>query len=395
MDKVWLSIVGIGEDGISGLSAASRDALQQASVVFGSARQLQLAGVQERGCVWPIPFSVQPVLQRKGQPVVVLASGNPFWNGVGSMLSAALNPDEWQSFSCPSSFSLAAARQGWPLESTTCLGLHAAPFERLLPALSRGARIICLLRNGSAPAQLAQWLSGRGFGQSTLTVMEALGGPRERIRTTRADQFDVYDIGALVLVALEVEGAQGLPSSAGLPNELFSHDGQISRSTVRALTLSALAPRPGELLWDIGTGSGSVSVEWCLAAARTQAIAMDIRRDRLQNVKSNAAGFGLQDRIRLIEAAAPDGLQDLQSPDAVFVGGGAHEHLLEVLWNRLPEGARLVANAVTLETETLLFQWHKRVGGKLLRIDLAEAAPLGKARGWQCSRPVVQWSASR
>ncbi|ASJ71888.1 Precorrin-6Y C(5,15)-methyltransferase (decarboxylating) [Granulosicoccus antarcticus IMCC3135] len=390
-----MTIVGIGEDGISGLSAASRDALKQASQVFGSPRHLQLAEAEDRGCVWPLPFSIQAVLEQRGRPVVVLASGNPFWNGVGSLLSAALPDDEWQSCSSPSSYSLAAARQGWAMESITCLGLHAAPFERLLPVLSRGARIVCLLRDGSAPAQLARWLAEQGFGRSRLSVMEALGGPQERIRTGYADEFKVSDIGALVLVAIEVDGGRGLPRSAGLANELFSHDGQITRSAVRALTLSALAPRCGEMLWDIGTGSGSVSVEWCLTADRTQAIAMDVRSDRLQNAEKNCAAFGLQHRIRIIAATAPDGLTELPLPDAVFVGGGASEHMLDALWKLLPEGTRLVANAVTLETEILLAQWHERVGGRLIRIDLAEAGPLGAGRGWQCARPIVQWSVCR
>lgn len=390
-----MTIIGIGEDGITGLSAASRDSLNEASQIFGSTRQLQLVDAGDRGRIWPQPFSIQVVLEQRGAAVVVLASGNPFWNGVGSLLSAALPRDEWQSGSSPSSYSLGAARQGWALESTICLGLHAAPFERLLPQLSKGARILCLVRDGSVPVLLAQWLTKNGFGRSRLSVMEALGGPAERVRETYADDFNVADIGSLVLLAIEVDGARGLPRSAGLPNELFAHDGQITRSSVRALTICALAPRTDELLWDIGTGSGSVSVEWCLAAARTRAIALDSRSDRLLNVVSNAARFGLQHRIRTVEAKAIDAVHELPLPDAVFIGGGADEKLLQLVWDLLPAGTRLVANAVTLETQSLLSQWHERVGGRLLRIDLAEAGSLGQGRSWQCGRPVEQWSVCR
>lgn len=395
MDKPWLSILGIGENGIAGLCDAARDSLQRASVIFGSPRHLQLADAKTRGCPWPIPFCIQSVLEHRGKSVVVLASGDPFWNGAGTLLAKQLPREEWQSFATPSSYALAAATQGWALEDTVCMGLHAAPFERLLPVLTRGMLVICLVRDEAAPALLSQWLTEHGFGESKLTVMECLGGPRERVRHCSAKDYGLVQMQAPVLVAFEVGGGQGLQRSAGLPDDVFTHDGQITRSAVRALTVSALAPRDGERLWDIGAGSGSVSVEWCLAARAATSIAMDNRPDRLLNVQRNACDFGLQHRIKALQTAAPDLLNEQPLPDAVFIGGGANQSMLEVLWSIVPEGTRVVANAVTLETETLISQWHAKVGGSLMRMEFAEATALGRGRGWQYARPVVQWSVLR
>ncbi len=364
-------------------------------MVFGAPRHLELAQVGDRGHPWPVPFSVAPVLECCGRPVAVLASGDPFWHGAGGSLAAHLAPDAWRAFPAPSTFSLAAARLGWRQEEVLCLGLHAAPFNRLVPLLAPGVRAICLLRDGAASAALADWLSARGFGQSALTVLEALGGPRERIRGTIAEDFDLSDIAAPVAVAIDAAGAPGLPRASGLPDDLFAHDGQITKRPVRALTISALAPRPGQLLWDIGAGSGSISVEWALTAPGTRALAIEPRPERAANIRANAANFGLDHRIAVIDRPAPDALAHLPLPDGVFVGGGGSEALLHWLWERLRPGTRLVANAVTLETEALLSKWHGDKGGQLLRVELSEAAPLGRMRGWNRARPVTQWSATR
>jgi precorrin-6Y C5,15-methyltransferase (decarboxylating) len=391
----WLSIIGLGEDGLNGLTAASRRALDQAEIVFGGPRHLELAEVAVRGRPWPVPFSVAPVLELRGRRVAVLASGDPFWHGAGGTLAAHLAPAEWQAFPSPSTFSLAAARLGWRLEDTVCLGLHAAPLEQLLPILSPGVKAICLLRDGAAPAALAAWLTARDFGPSALHVLEALGGPRERLRQATAQDFALTDIAAPVAVAIDAAGAKGLPRAAGLPDDLFASDGQITKRPIRALTLSALAPRPGETLWDIGAGSGSVSIEWLLAAPATRAIALEPRADRCANIRRNADAFGLAHRIDIVEGNAPGALPTLAKPDAVFLGGGASEAVLQHLWDHLAPGTRLVANAVTLETEALLTDWHARVGGQLLRVELADAAPLGRMRGWERARPIVQWSVTR
>ena len=386
----WLWLIGIGEDGLTGLPQSSRDALSRAEIVFGGPRHLALADIGARGRSWPVPFSIAPVLTCRGQRVVVLASGDPFWHGVGGSLAAHLDPGEWIAFPAPSTFSLAAARLGWRLEDTTCLGLHAAPLETLIQHLASDVRLICLLRNGAAVPALAAWLTDHGFGASPLWVMEALGGPAERIREASADGFDLSDVAAPVAVAIAAVGATGLPRVAGLPDHCFAHDGQITKRPVRALTMSALAPRPGELLWDIGAGSGSIAVEWCLAGGHAAAI--EARSDRARNIRTNAAAFGLTKRLSVIDGQAPDALAGLPPPNAVFVGGGADTELLEALWRVMPKGARFVANAVTLETEALLVALHGQRGGDLMRIELAQAAPLGGLRGWAPSRPVVQWN---
>ncbi len=393
MSDPWLSIIGLGEDGLSGLSPASRAALDAAEIVFGGPRHLRLAQAGRRGRAWPVPFDLAPVLACRGQRVAVLASGDPFWHGAGGSLAAQLAPGEWRAFPAPSSFSLAASRLGWRIEDIACLGLHAAPFERLLPVLRPGSRAILLLRDGQAPEALAAWLAARGWGASTLWVLEALGGPRERIRQATAAGFDLQGTRPPVAVALQAAGGVARRAGPGLPDDAFHHDGQITRAPVRALTLAALAPRAGALLWDLGAGSGSVAVEWALAGGR--AVAVERRADRFGNIIDNIKSFGLAEAVTALHSDSIAALPGLPDPDAVFVGGGLTEALAAALWARIPPGTTLVANAVTLETEALLAGLHHHHGGTMLRIELAEAAPLGGFRGWQPARPVVQWAVTR
>jgi len=395
MTDPWLTIIGLGENGLEGLGDASRKALAQAEVVFGGPRHLELAGAGSKGQPWPVPFSIDPVLEMRGRKVAVLASGDPFWHGAGGSLARHLEDGEWVSHPVPSTFAQAANHLAWKLEETLCLGLHAAPYARLRPLLGRGTRVIGTMRDGAAPAELAEWLTAEGFGASKLTVMEALGGPRQRVRSATADGFELQDIEAPVAVAIEAAGSKGLPQASGLADDLFASDGQITKRPIRALTLSALAPRAGELLWDIGGGSGSVSVEWCLAASGARAITFEPRESRLDNIRANAAAFGLDHRINPVLGKAPQVLEDQPLPDCVFIGGGGSQALLDHLWEILPKGTRLVANGVTLETETLLMQAHARRGGHLLKAEIAEAGPLGSMRGWQRARPVIQWSVMR
>ncbi|MGY4161374.1 precorrin-6Y C5,15-methyltransferase (decarboxylating) [Bradyrhizobium sp. USDA 4461] len=393
MSNPWLTIIGIGEDGLAGLSDASRKALGEAEVVFGGERHLALAVITDRGLTWPVPFDADIVLECRGRPTAVLASGDPFWHGAGGSLVEKLQPGEWIAHSAPSTFSLAAARLGWRLENVVCLGLHAAPFERLLPHLARDARIICLLRDGKAASDLAGWLTERGWGPSAMSILSALGGPRESITRHRADRFSGDTGDDLVAVALEAKGGQGIARSSGLPDALFVHDGQLTKRPVRALALSALAPRPGERLWDVGAGSGSISIEWTLCGGT--AIAVEARGERAANIRSNAASFGLAHRITVIEGEAPGILSDLAAPDAVFIGGGLNAAMFDAIWLRIAPGTRLVAHAVTLETEALLSDLHQRHGGELMRLEIAQAEPLGRYRSWKAARPIVQWSAIR
>lgn len=395
MADPWLSIIGLGEDGLSGLSDASRSALKGAEIIFGGPRHLDLVQAGDRGVEWLVPFSIAPVLEARGRPVVVLASGDPFWHGAGGSLAAHLEPGEWVSHPAPSTFALAANRLGWKLEETLCMGLHAAPFARLVPVLAPGVRVICLLRDANAPEDLARWLTEQGFGASQLTVFERLGGPLERIRTDHADGFALTEIAAPVAVAIEASGAPGLQQSSGLPDDLFETDGQITKRPIRALTLSALAPRADQLLWDIGGGSGSISVEWCLAARGARAICFETREDRIVSIRKNAEKFGIGHQMKPVLGKAPEVLDGFELPKTVFIGGGASQALLDHLWHILPTGTRIVANAVTLESETLLMAAQAGRGGRLLRADISEAAPLGTMRGWKPARPVVQWSVTR
>lgn len=394
----WLTIVGLGEDGADGLSPAARTAIAAADVVTGAARHLALlAGLTAEAIEWPVPFAdgIPRLLALRGRRVVMLASGDPFWFGAGTSVTRHLEPGEWRALPAPSTFGLAAARLGWALETTVCLGLHAAPLARLRPHLAPGVRALILLRDGAAVAELAAWLRDAGFGATAMTILEALGGPRERVRRTTPAGFDLTDVAHPVAVGLEPVGDGAvITAAAGRADTLFDHDGQITKRPVRALTVSALGPRPGERLWDIGAGSGSVSIEWLLAHATTQATAVEADPARAARIRANADRLGC-DRLQLVHGRAPDALAGLPVPDAVFVGGGLSDALLAHLWERLPTGCRVVANAVTLESEALLASWHARAGGSLLRIELAEASPLGSRRGWKSAYPVVQWSAVR
>lgn len=394
-DNPWLTIIGIGEDGVEGLSRRARAALDEARFVTGAPRHLTLLPpLRGRSLPWPVPFEdgISALLARRGEPSVLLASGDPFWFGAGATLARHLSPAEWVAFPGPSTFSLVAARLGWPLQATPCLGLHAAPLSRLRPVLAPGARAIILLRDGAAVRSVADYLDQAGFGASSLHVCEALGGPRERIRHVIAQRLAFDDIGHPVALGLSVAGeGRTLPRAGGIPDDWFDHDGQITKRSARALTLSALAPRAGETLWDIGAGSGSVAIEWLLAHPACRAIAFEADAMRAARARGNAERLGV-DHLTVVEGRAPTVLQGRTRPEAVFIGGGLSDALLETLAG-LPGGpTRLVANAVTLESEALLAKWHGRRGGELLRIELAHAAPLGTRRGWRTAYPLVQWS---
>lgn len=390
MGDPWLSIIGMPDDSADALPPASRAALAEAEVIFGGPRHLERASAGTRGRAWPVPFSVEPVLAERGKRVAMLVSGDPFWFGAGGSIVGALDPSEWRSLPAPSTFSLVANALGWRLEEVTCHGLHAAPLAQLRAALRPKGRMICLLRDGDAPAALARFLCEQGAGTAQMHVAERLGGSDARLRAVQADGYDLTDVQAPVAVGVDLPDGIGLPRAPGLPDDSFASDGQITKAPVRALTLSALASRQGDLLWDIGAGSGSVSVEFCLAGGR--AIAFEQHAARVENITRNIADFGLNARMQVTHGRAPEVWAGHPLPDVVFVGGGGNVALYDALLPALPAGTRLVANGVTLETEALLAQLHAAHGGSLLRIELAQAAPLGTMRGWQPLRPVVQWS---
>ena len=390
MADPWLTIIGLGEDGLDGLTGASREALSRADHVFGALRHLHLAGVA--GTAWPVPFSTAPLLACRGQATVALVSGDPFWFGAGGTLMANLSPGEWTAHPGVSVFQWVAARLGWKVEEVLCRGLHAAAFEELYGDLADRAQVICTMRDGAAVGAFAEWLTAQGYGASACVVCEAVGGPRERVRNVRAETCDLNDVASPVAVAVRLAGP-AVPRLPGRAEEGFVHDGQISKRHVRALTVMALGPQPGALLWDLGAGSGAVSVEWCLAAPGARAVAVEARAARVQNIQVNADRFGVARRVQVIEgdvSELPEG-----APDAVFFGGGASHPAIAAVWERMPDGARLVVNAVTLETEALVVAEQARRGGTLTKIEISEAAPLGRFRGWSAARPVVQWSVQR
>ena len=399
----WLSIVGIGEDGIEGLNSMARELVISAAVVFGGARHLALAAPLIRGIArpWGAPFDqfLAEVLALRGRPVCVLASGDPFFHGVGSLLSRQVRGDEMISVPALSAFSLAASRLIWPIPQTVLLSLCGRPLDLIRPHLHPGARILVLTSDGDSPRELARLLAGLGFGPSQVTVLESLAGPRERVRAARADRFDLTDIDALNTVGIEVAAeptARILPLAAGLSDELFEHDGQLTKREIRALTLSALAPRRGELLWDVGAGAGSVAIEWMLTDASLNAIAIERRGDRAARLMRNAAAFGVP-HLQLVEAPAPAAFEALTPPDAVFIGGGATiPGVLESVRSALRPAGRLVVNAVTLESESLLMKCKEQWGGTLTHISISRAGPVGgdtaRLSGWRPFMPVVQWT---
>lgn len=395
----WLSIVGIGEDGLAGLGPAAAAAIEGAEVVFGGGRHLALAAglIKGEARPWPSPFdqAVPQVLALRGRKVCVLASGDPFCYGVGSVLARHLLAAELRSFAAPSAFSLAAARLGWSLPEVAQVSLHGRPLEPIRLHLQPGARVLALTSDAAGPGELARFLTELGFGPTRLTVLEALGGPRERLRTTSAEGFDLEGIDPLNTVALEVvalPGARVLPRAAGLPDDYFEHDGQLTKREIRAVALSSLMPQAGQLLWDVGAGAGSIAIEWLLAHGSLDAIAIEARADRAARIGRNAAALGVP-RLRIVQGEAPAALADLPRPDAVFIGGGATDPgVFEAAIEALTPGGRLVANGVTLETESLLIARHAALGGELIRLAVARAAPLAGMTGWRPAMPVTQWS---
>ena len=377
------------------MTPASLKALQSAEFVMGATRHLSLLPkVDAELITWPVPFAdgIAQLLELRGKRVVALASGDPFWFGAGSVFARHLQPDEWTSIAGPATFSLAAAQMGWPLENTLCLGLHAAPLSRLRAHLSTGQKCIVLLRDGAALQELSTYISDNGFGDSDLTVLEALGGPRQRV--TAFDQL-AEAVQHPVCVAIDIKGSgPAISKASGKDDALFANDGQITKRPIRALTLSALAPKFGEHLWDLGTGSGSIAIEWLLSHPSVTATAVEANSERAARAAHNAMTLGVE-RLDVITAKSIDVLDDLPAPDVVFVGGGLTQELLDALWNIMPVGCRFVTNAVTLESEVIVAQAHAAKGGELMRIEIANSKPLGTKRGWSSAYPIVQWSVTR
>ena len=394
----WLSIVGIGEDGVTGLSATARGLIAVAEIVFGGERHIDLAAslIRKEKRPWPSPFdgAVDEVLQHRGRQVCVLASGDPFHYGVGAVLARRIDAREMNVLPAPSAFSLAAARLGWSLQQTMLLSVHGRDLDLVRPHLQPGARILALTSGSDGPAALALLLASSGFGASRLTVFEALGGPRERARAATAAAFDLPTVDPLNTVAIEVAAAPDarvLARAPGLPDALFEHDGQITKREIRAITIASLAPRRGELLWDIGAGAGSVAIEWMLADPTMRAVAVEKRLERIGRIRRNAAAFGVPG-LEVVVDAAPAAFAELAPPDAIFIGGGVSDPgMLDAATEAVRRGGRLVVNAVTLDSEAVLLSRHAALGGELMRIAITRSGAIGEKAGWRPALPVTQW----
>ncbi|SPO57697.1 Precorrin-6Y C(5,15)-methyltransferase [decarboxylating] [Pseudomonas sp. JV551A1] len=390
----WLTVVGIGEDGFSGLGKQARRALLGAERIFGSPRQLALLPrcVAGERLGWPSPFSLAPVLALRGEPVCVLASGDPMFYGVGASLARQLPAAEMRVLSMPSSCALAAARLGWPLQDVQVVSLVARPLATLNAHLHSGARLLVLSNDGDSPAAIAMQLRERGFGPSRLRVFEHLGGANEREVAGTAQDWPHSDVAALNLVAIEclaTPEAPRLHRLAGLPDSAFRHDGQLTKRDVRAITLARLAPQPGELLWDVGAGCGSIGIEWMRAHPACRALAIEADEGRQGFIEHNRDALGVPG-LQLVRGKAPAALEGLEQPDAVFIGGGVtREGVLDLCWANLRPGGRLVANAVTLQSELALAHFRERHGGELTRIHVAHAQPLGAFDTWRQALPIT------
>ena len=396
--SAWLSVIGIGEEGLDGLSGPARALVEGAEVLVGGERHLALVPetAAER-LPWrqPLGDTIALIEERRGRRVVVLASGDPLHFGVASLLARHFAAGEIAVLPHLSAFSLAASRLLWPLEECIALSLHARPLDALRLHLAPGARILALSGDGDTPVQVAELLRDSGWGPSAMTVFAHMGGPRERRIDGIAESWPLGRIAALNTVALECRPAprtRPLSRLAGLPDDAFEHDGQLTKREVRAATLAALAPLPGELLWDVGAGCGSVGVEWLRTGRELRAIAVERDRGRCDIIARNAARLGVPD-LRVVQGAAPAALGALPAPDAIFLGGGSGDpELWPAVWQALKPGGRLVANAVTVEGETRLAQWHVLHGGTLTRLAVARVEPVGSHRGWRSLMAVTQLS---
>jgi precorrin-6Y C5,15-methyltransferase (decarboxylating) len=392
----WLTVVGMGDDGFAGLGRTARRALLDASVVYGGERHLAMlpARLRARREPWPRPFDVASVLAHRhaASSICVLASGDPMLFGVGATLARQLPADELRVLPAPSSLSLAAARLGWPLQDVATVSLVGRPLATVNAHLHDGTRLFVLSSDAGTPAAIAAQLSARGFGPSRMIVLEHLGGAAERHIDGRADAWGAGHVAALNLIAIEcraADDARVLPLTSGLPDDAWIHDGQLTKRDIRAITLARLAPRPNELLWDVGAGCGSIGIEWMRAHPSCRAIAIEAHPERQRFIEHNRDALGVP-ALQIVAGRAPDALDGLAAPDAIFVGGGVTvSGVLDTCWERLKSGGRLVANAVTLQGEAALVAWRASHGGTLTRIALAQAQPLGGFDTWRQALPIT------
>ena len=396
MTSPWLHIVGIGEDGMAGLVPATRAVLEAAEVIVGGDRHHRLSdAVTAERVSWPSPFDalINMLKGHAGRRVVVLATGDPLWFSVGARIGRALPPGEIVFHPQLSAFQLAAARMGWSMADIETLTVHGRPVEQMIAFIQPDVRLLILTTGAETPGQIARFLTERGFGQSPMTVLAAMGGDNEQrfdgIAATWGHTVPPFNTLAVECVA--APDAALMPRVPGLADALFQHDGTMTKQEVRAVTVAKLMPMRGALLWDIGTGCGSVAVEWMRAARYARAIGIEPRADRRALAAANALALGTP-QLQIIEGEAPAALAGLAAPDAIFIGGGLSGETFTAAWAALKPLGRLVANAVTLESEAQLLALHAAHGGDLVKLQVHRAEPVGGYRGWRPSMPVTQWS---
>ena len=396
MSSAWLHIVGIGEDGLDGLVPAARAVVESAEVIIGGERHHQMVGIHSAEQMkWPSPFDalISQLQTLRGKRVVVLATGDPLWFSVGARIGRSIDPAEITYYPQISAFQLASARMGWSMADVEALTVHGRPVEQIISFIQPNQRLLILTTGGQTPGQIAKFLADRGFGASKMTVLAAMGGGNELRFDGIAATWDheVPAFNTLAVDCIAAPDAALLPRVPGLPDELFEHDGTMTKRETRAVTIAKLMPMRGALLWDIGTGCGSVAVEWMRAARYAQAIGIEPREDRRAMAAQNALALGTP-TLELVAGTAPEVLQGLAAPDAIFVGGGLTDGVFDAAWAALKPLGRFVSNAVTLESEAILMELHKKYGGELVRLAVTRAEPVGPYRGWRPFMPVTQWS---
>lgn len=395
----WLSVVGIGENGLPGLSPVARSLVEQAEVLVGGDRHLAMLPTDDPREKWvwssPIAHTIDEIIRRQGQSICVLASGDPMCYGIGATLTRKIPIAQMTIIPAPSALALACARLGWSFTEVEILSLCGRDPALIQAAIYPGARLLILSEGKNTPAIVAQMLTQRGYGNSQITVLERMGGAHERIVEDIASTWmatDLADLNTIAITCVADPNVMPLSRLAGLPDAAYHHDGQLTKREVRSLTLAALAPIPGQLLWDVGAGCGSIGIEWMRSNSRCLCIAIEQHPARLQYIADNATALGTPN-LNIIAGVAPASLQDLPQPDAIFIGGGlTTPDLFETCWNTLRPGGRLVANAVTVEGEQQLFQWHSQFQGELTRIAIQRAEPVGKFLGWKAMVSVTQWT---
>jgi len=400
--KPWLSIIGIGADGPDGLTPPARSRVDAADIIITSKRTAEFFNQSKAEVhIWPVPFDAmfEQFKQWKGKKIVILATGDPLWHGVGSIIARRLEPSAYEVIPAPSAFSLAAGRLGWPLSSVQTLTLHgrSRPSELIIPFIQPDVRLLSLTSGSNTVHEVARHLVSRGYGESTIHVLEDMDEPSEKMQTFSASKIAenpdmaFSDFNTIGIDCRADKDAPLQPRTPGLSDDAFAHDGQLTKGVVRAATLAALGPTPGKLLWDVGAGCGSVAIEWMRTHLSNQALAFESNPKRLELINHNATNLGVP-YLKVIAGKAPQCLADQPAPDAIFIGGGiTAPDVFETCWQALTPSGRLVANCVTLEGRQKLMQLQSQYGGELVEIAVASLSKIGSKQALRPAMPVLQW----